>query len=66
MRVDASPDDVDALGEALGAIGQSADVQADPTLPRGSLVVHTDLGRIDARLEPQLTRLAQALREALK
>jgi flagellar biosynthesis/type III secretory pathway protein FliH len=29
-------------------------------------VIHTDLGRVDARLEPQLTRLATALREALK
>jgi type III secretion protein L len=66
VRIDASPEDVAPLGDALGAIGQSADVQPDPTLPRGSLVVHTDLGRIDARLQPQLTRLAEALREALK
>lgn len=66
VRIDASPDDVDALGQALGAIGQSADIQADPTLQRGSLVVHTDLGRVDARLEPQLARLAAALREALR
>lgn len=66
VRIDASPEDIAALGEALGAIGQVADVQPDPTLNRGSLVVHTDLGRIDARLQPQLTRLAEALREALR
>lgn len=65
VRIDACPEDVAALSEALGAIGQSADIQPDPTLRRGSLVVHTDLGRVDARLEPQLARLAVALREAL-
>jgi flagellar assembly protein FliH/type III secretion protein L len=66
VRIDASPDDVVALTEALGAIGHTAEVQPDATLHRGSLVVHTDLGRIDARLEPQLARLAAALREALR
>ena len=66
VRIDAAPEDVQALAEALGAIGQSADIQPDPTLARGSLVVHTDLGRVDARLHPQLTRLADALREALR
>lgn len=66
VRVDASPDDVDALTAALGAIGHVAEVRADARLARGSLIVHTDLGRIDARLEPQLERLAAALREALR
>lgn len=65
VRIDACPEDIDALREALGAMEQSADIQPDPTLGRGSLVVHTDLGRVDARLEPQLSRLASALREAL-
>ncbi len=66
VRIDAAPEDVAALEQALGAIGQVADVQPDSTLRRGSLVVHTDLGRVDARLEPQLARLAEALREALR
>jgi flagellar biosynthesis/type III secretory pathway protein FliH len=66
VRIDASPEDLAALAEALGGIGQSADIQPDPTLARGSLVVHTDLGRVDARLQPQLARLAEALREALR
>jgi flagellar biosynthesis/type III secretory pathway protein FliH len=41
-------------------------VNADATLTRGSLVVHTDLGTIDAQLRPQLDRLAKALREAMR
>jgi flagellar biosynthesis/type III secretory pathway protein FliH len=66
VRIDACPEDVGPLTEALGTIGQTADIQPDATLRRGSLVVHTDLGRVDARLEPQLARLAAVLREALK
>lgn len=65
VRIDASPDDVTALREALGALGEGAQVHEDATLGRGSLVVHTDLGKIDARIEPQLARLATALRETL-
>lgn len=66
VRIDASPEDVDALRQALQALGHDADVQPDAELPRGSLVVHTDLGSIDARLRPQLARLAAALREAMR
>lgn len=66
VQIDACPEDVPQLTEALAAIGQIADVRADATLTRGSLVVHTDLGRVDARLTPQLTRLAAALKEALR
>lgn len=65
VRIDASPEDVAALREALVALGETAQVVEDPALGRGSLVVHTDLGKIDARIEPQLARLATALREAL-
>lgn len=66
VRIDACPEDVDALRQALAAVGHEADVQADRELARGSLVVHTDLGSIDARLRPQLARLAAALREAMR
>lgn len=66
VRIDASPEDAAPLAEALGVVGRTADVRSDPSLARGSLVVYTDLGRIDAKLEPQLTRLAAALREALR
>lgn len=65
VRIDASPDDVEVLRDTLAAVGQIVDVHPDKALGRGSLVVHTDLGRVDARLEPQLQRLAVALREAL-
>jgi flagellar biosynthesis/type III secretory pathway protein FliH len=66
VRIDAHPDDVASLREALTAVGHSATVNADATLSRGSLVVHTDLGSIDAQLRPQLDRLAKALREAMR
>lgn len=66
VRIEASPDDVSALRDALGAVGRIADVQADASLERGSLVVHTELGHVDARLTPQLRRLAEALQEAMR
>jgi type III secretion protein L len=67
MRVEASPDDVAVLRELLASLGDGvATVDATPELARGSLVVHTELGRVDARLAPQLARLAEALREALR
>ena len=66
VRIDACPEDVDALRHALAAVGHEAEVNADRELARGSLVVHTELGSIDARLRPQLARLAAALREAMR
>jgi flagellar biosynthesis/type III secretory pathway protein FliH len=66
VRIDANPDDVVSLREALASVGHEAKVNADPALARGSLVVHTDLGTIDAQLRPQLDRLAKALREAMR
>lgn len=66
VRIEAAPDDVAPLAAALSAIGQVATIDPDPSLRRGSLVLHTDLGQVDAKLEPQLARLAVALREALQ
>jgi flagellar biosynthesis/type III secretory pathway protein FliH len=66
VQIDACPEDVPALTETLAAIGQIAEVRPDSTLTRGSLIVNTDLGHVDARLTPQLSRLAAALKEALK
>jgi flagellar biosynthesis/type III secretory pathway protein FliH len=67
VRIDACPEDTEALESALAPLGgkHAIEVNADASLARGSLVVHTDVGRLDARLTPQLTRLAAALREAL-
>lgn len=77
LRIEACVDDVPALEVLLASIARGdgrdardvvpvARVEVAPELARGSLVVHTDLGRIDARLAPQLTRLAEALRVALR
>ena len=65
VRLACNPDDAPALADALGPLGPDLEVEADDALGRGSIVVHTDIGGIDARLEPQLARLAAALREAL-
>lgn len=70
MRIEACEDDVAALETMLASLGEGsagvATIEASAELARGSLIVHTELGRIDARLAPQLTRLAEALREALR
>jgi flagellar biosynthesis/type III secretory pathway protein FliH len=67
MRIEVNPDDAVALHEALASLGVGvATVEPSPELSRGSLVVHTELGRVDARLTPQLSRLAEALREVLR
>lgn len=67
LRIEAHPEDVATLTEALGLLGaHAAEVLGSEELGRGSLIVQTELGRLDARLEPQLMRLADALKEALR
>lgn len=67
VRVEASAEDVPVLVDLLASLGEGvATVEPSHELARGSLVVHTELGRVDARLAPQLSRLAEALREVLK
>ena len=67
LRVEACPLDVPVLQELLASLGEGVAVlEPSPELSRGSLVVHTELGRVDARLAPQLDRLAEALREVLR
>lgn len=65
-RIEANPIDVDALREHTASLGESIVIEPNAELARGSLVLHTDLGTIDARLTPQLERLARALRDALR
>ena len=63
-RVLGCPADLEALREALGALGLPEDAVAlveDPGLTRGSLVLESDLGTLDGRLETRLDRLAEAL-----
>lgn len=67
--IEANPLDADALTRHLDSVGMSRDaieVRRAPDLARGSLRVHTNLGTLDAKLTPQLERLAAALRDALK
>lgn len=67
VRIEACAEDLPVLREMLASLGEGiVHVEPSPELTRGSLVVHTELGRIDARLAPQLSRLAEALREILK
>lgn len=63
IRIESSADDLPALRALLP--DPNIEIAVNAELGRGSLVVQTDLGRIDARLEPQLAHLAKALREAL-
>lgn len=66
IRVEANPEDVEALARILGELASSATVEENGELGRGSLVVHTDIGKIDGTLRPQLDRLAVVLREAME
>lgn len=66
VRIEAAREDVPELQRILAALGEGiASVEPSDELGRGSLVVHTELGRVDARLQPQLARLAEALRETM-
>jgi flagellar biosynthesis/type III secretory pathway protein FliH len=64
----AHPDDVPLLERAIaaGELTPPVLVVADPKRQRGSLRLDTELGTLDAELAPQLDRLAEKLREALR
>jgi flagellar biosynthesis/type III secretory pathway protein FliH len=67
--VEAHPLDAEALRSHLSAAQldpRSVEVRENPSLARGELLLHTDLGTIDAKLAPRLDRLAEALRDALQ
>lgn len=69
VTIAAHPLDVEALRskvEELKLLHGALEIGVDPALSRGSLSLHTDLGSLDARLNPQLDRLAAALRDALR
>jgi len=69
VLIEASPLDVDELQSNLSSFGlppECIEIRANPELASGSLSLHTDLGSLDARLSPQLERLAVALRDALR
>jgi flagellar biosynthesis/type III secretory pathway protein FliH len=64
----AHPDDVPLLRGATASFdpeGRVHAVIADDSLARGDLRLNTEMGMIDARLGPELSRLSQRLRDAL-
>ncbi len=66
--IDAHPQDAVALAANLagGAFDLAAlEVREDSSLARGELRLHTDLGKIEARLASRFERLAAAIRGAL-
>ena len=54
------------LGAQLGIAEGAVEIVTDDTLGRGSLLLDTDLGVLDARLSPQLDRLTEALADVLR
>jgi flagellar biosynthesis/type III secretory pathway protein FliH len=65
----AHPADADALRADLDALGleQAAiEIHADEARSRGSLLVETDLGTLDAHLTIQLDRLTRSLRDSFR
>jgi flagellar biosynthesis/type III secretory pathway protein FliH len=65
----AHPRDAEALSTELSSLGleQAAiEIHADEARTRGSLLLETDLGILDADLTIQLDRLARSLRDGLR
>lgn len=64
-----SPDDAPALREAEGRLAAllarapGLSLREDPSLARGDVVVETEAGTLDARVEAQLAALARALED---
>jgi flagellar biosynthesis/type III secretory pathway protein FliH len=61
LVVEVNPEDVDFLHGVVEGI----EVAPERRVPRGSCVVRTPEGEIDARIDQQLQRAAEALRSAL-
>jgi flagellar biosynthesis/type III secretory pathway protein FliH len=55
--------DAPRLAALAGAPGPLA-LREDPAIPEGGVLVETEAGRVDARIETQLAALERALREA--
>lgn len=65
----AHPQDAEALRADLKSLGlerAAIEIHADPSRSRGSLLLDTDLGTIDANLPLQLDRLARSLRDSFR
>jgi flagellar biosynthesis/type III secretory pathway protein FliH len=65
----AHPDDADVIRREIAALGLeqvAVEIHADAARPRGSLLLDTDLGMLDANLTIALDRLARALRDSFR
>ncbi len=70
VELHAHPEDAKLLRSAVEQAGFDTEgrvhaIVSDESLARGDLRLNTELGMIDARLGPELSRLADRLREAL-
>jgi flagellar biosynthesis/type III secretory pathway protein FliH len=65
LAIEVHPDDAAAVQELLGELSMVAKLEPNAELTRGSLVISTDLGKVDGRLHTQLARLGAALRGPL-
>lgn len=68
-KIRASAADAPLLASRLGDLGMNEgalEIVVDDTLERGSLLLDTDLGVMDARIAPQLDRLTEALADVLR
>jgi flagellar biosynthesis/type III secretory pathway protein FliH len=67
--IEAHPADAEVLRAQLSTSGlplHAVEIRQNAGLARGALLLHTDLGTIDAKLASRLDRLAEALRDALR
>ena len=68
-RIFGCREDIEALRTTFASLGLpegTATFQEDASLVRGSLVLESDVGTVDGRLETRLPRFADALLEALR
>jgi flagellar biosynthesis/type III secretory pathway protein FliH len=68
LTLEAHPEDAETLRRLVRELRSFAalTVRESSELQRGSLLVHTELGTLDARLRPQLERLASHLTALLR
>lgn len=67
LRIACSPDDAELLRQMTPALAKKfttmahAEIVEDPSMSRGSVVVRTDKGEVDASIETQIARICDAL-----
>jgi flagellar biosynthesis/type III secretory pathway protein FliH len=69
IALKAHPDDAEALRREIALLGveeAAIEIHVEPARSRGSLLLETDLGILDADLSIQLDRLARSLRDSLR